>query len=262
MRDVFNIEPRPFISTRQKVVICWSPKAACSHATVWFFLQEDLLPAANYYHGWPHKFRAEVYYKSHAVQKRWTDYFDGDPAEWTLIKITRDPVKRMVASFRHVVRYPFFDEVVKQKVGVDVISDGLSFVDFENTLSGLDLEPGSGVDIHVAKQEHPVWHQPFGKRHTLNLDETDLNTGLNALAHVYGLKTINFDHFQKFDHLRNMHYAKDVAFDCARPETFRFKRKDWWMEFPKSVLQGSGYVRRAAERLYASDFPAVKGNVA
>lgn len=256
--NYLTVEPRAFLSTRRNVAISWSPKAGCSHVLVWFLLQENLLHAANQFHWGPHRFRARVYEQSQARAGRVRQLLSDGPEGWTLIKVTRDPLKRMIASFRHTVQYSLIDEIVAKRLGIDVKREGLSLRDYTTALSGLPLKFNGDVDMHVCKQEQPIWHQPFGKIITINMDECDLNAALNAAARETGLKEIDFDQVEKFKWLRREHYAEDVDFNQADVVDFRFKRGEWKGKFPKTSLQRAPEAAQFARILYNSDFDQVR----
>lgn len=225
---------------------------------VWFLLQENLLHAANQFHHWPHQFRIHVYEKSQARKARANQLLKKGPEKWTLIKVTRDPLKRMIASFRQVVEYPVIDDLVADRVGVDIERQGLSLRDYATALSGLSLTLDSGLDMHVCKQEQPIWQQSFGNIITINLDECDLNMALNAAARATGLDEIDFDGVEKFKWLRRQHYAEDVDFNQDGIVDFRFRRGHWLGKFPKTSLQSTPEAARFARLLYDSDFDQVR----
>lgn len=249
--------PPPLLSTRRKVAVSWSPKAGCSHVLVWFLVQENLLQKAEKFHYWPHEFRERVLEKSQARQDRVQQLLTEGPGDWTLIKVTRDPFKRMIASFRHVVRHPLIDEVVAKRLGIDIARDGLSLRDFVAALSGLPLEYGQGLNNHVCKQEQPIWHQHFKTIITINIDEIELNAALNAAARDTGLDAIDFGSIEKFAWLRSVHHAADVSLDRGDIVDFRFKRGAWPDRFPKTALLASPEAAGFARRLYHTDYSQV-----
>lgn len=244
-------------------MLSWSPKAACSHVVVWFFLKENLLHAANYYNPWPHVFRTDVYYRSHTYQRRWNTLCESQGKGFTLIRITRDPVKRFVACFRHAARYDFLHTLVRRKVGTDPARDGLSLVDYHKALRGEQLTAPSPVDIHACAQNHPVWNAKFDRVITHNLDETPLNEGLNTIEAELGLGQTRFQNFPKFEALRQSHYAKDVTYTGDIPlEEYRFYPKDT-DTFPKRQFETHPLVHEMTAELHVEDIGKVsKGDTA
>lgn len=164
----------------------------------------------------------------------------------------------MIASFRQSVEYPVIDDLVAERMGINVKQEGLSLRDYSTALTGLPLTLEGGLDMHVWKQEQPIWHQPFGKVITINLDECDLNVALNDAARVTDLEEIEFDRIEKFKWLRQEHYAEDVDFNQNDIVDFRFKRGHWQGKFPKTSLQRTPEAAQFARTLYDSDFDQVR----
>jgi hypothetical protein len=251
---LFQVEPQPIIISQYNTVLSWSPKSGCSHAILWAFLQEGLFYAANYYHGWPHNFRMDVYYRSVVFQAALGRFLASDGAGYTLLKVTRDPKKRLVSIFRHACRYDFLAEQVRDVLGFDITREGLSLADLDAVLGGMDLVTPSRVDPHVRAQRHPVWGVPFDRVITLNLDETPLNPGLNAVERSLGMPVTNFARYQKFDRLREVHYAREGDFAREEPvERYRF-RADETAAFPREALLRSPLLESMARRHYAVDY--------
>jgi len=220
---------------------------------VWFFLKENLLHAANYYHPWPHTFRNDVYYRTHTYQRRAHVLRETGGEGFTLIRVTRDPVKRFVSCFRHACRHDFLHQLVRRKVGTDPAQDGLSLADYHTALSGEQLTLPSVIDIHACAQALPVWDLAFDRVITHNLDETPLNEGLNLIEAELGLPVTRFERFPKFEALRQSHYARDAVYNGAEPlERFRFRAADT-DSFPKTQLEALPLLRRMAEELHAAD---------
>jgi hypothetical protein len=256
-RGLFQVEPQPIIISRFNTVLSWSPKSGCSHAILWAFLQEGLFYAANYYHGWPHNFRMNVYYRSVVFQAALDRFLASDGAGYTLLKVTRDPKKRLVSIFRHVCRYGFLADQVRRVLGFDMTAEGLSLADLDAVLGSMDLVTPSRADPHVRAQYHPVWSVPFDRVITLNLDETPLNAGLNAVEGSLGMPVTNFARYQKFDRLREAHYAREGEFAGEVPvERYRFRAEET-PAFPKQALLRSALLESMARRHYAVDYGLV-----
>lgn len=255
--NIFNIEPRPLIFSGKKVVVCWSPKSACSHIAVWFFLKEGLLRAANYYSDWPHDFRARVYYQTITYLTEAQALIASGGAGYTLVKITRDPAKRMVSIFRHAARHTFLREALDQSLRRDTATTGLSLADLRTFMTGQNLTVPSDANFHLCAQHHPVWDMGFDRTITLNMDETDLNGGLNLIEADLDLGITNFKAFPKFENLRRQHYAQDADFTGDGPvEAFRFAPSQTG-SFPKKALENAPYLKEMARDLHAIDYAGV-----
>lgn len=257
--DAFQVNPRALIFSKQRIVVSFSPKSACSHIVTWFFLKERLLAAANYYHPWPHNFRTNVYYDSAQFRRQRRALLSGGQEDWTLIKVTRDPVKRLVAILRHAARFPIANEIALRQ-GIDIERDGLSLRELGEVLKSVDLTRASQqVDTHLRAQFHPVWDMPFGRTITLNLDEVHLNNSLNDIERSLGLGVTNFSAHPKFDEIRESHYVNnDQDLDADQSlEDVKFRRKQVERRFPKTALQQLPYTSELAHQLYPNDFPQV-----
>lgn len=249
--------PRPLIFGQHNIVLSFSPKSACSHVIVWFFLKEGLLGAANYYDEWPHKFRTDVYHNTRIYKARMQRVLKSDGKGFTLVRVTRDPVKRFVSCYRHACRWNLVDTLVHGKVGIKPSEDGLSITDYHAALKNENLLRPSKIDVHSCAQRHPVWQVGFDRIITLNVDETHINPGLNAIEAELGLGLTQFDRHPKFDSLRQAHYATDVHYDGSVPlEQHRIHRKQT-SQFPKRQLESSEQVHRMAQQLHGVDFGLV-----
>jgi hypothetical protein len=253
----FNIESRPLLFSKKDVVVSWSPKSACSHVAVWFFLKQGLLPAVNYYHSWPHKFRAEVYYKSATYQRRVAAVEESNGGGFTLLKVTRDPTKRLVSIFRHVCRHTFMHDEIRRKLKLNAARDGLSLRDFQKLLKRENLLLPSKVNVHLCGQYHPVWDMNFDRTVTLNMDTNPLNPSLNEIEAELDIPPTHFDNVPKFNQLRESHYAKEQEFEGATDiESHKFKASET-TTFPKKALLASPLMQQMAKDFYPKDFGAV-----
>lgn len=256
--DILSIDPRPLVFSKRKIVISWSPKAGCSHVIVWFFIKEGLLQAVNHYHKWPHNYRTQVYYKTATYKRDAAKLYKSGGEGYTLIKITRDPAKRLVSIFRHLCRHRVLYNKLSEKLNLDARKDGVSLLDLQKYLDGENLTPPTKVNPHFCAQVHPIWNIPFDRIVTLNMDQTDLNSGLNSIEKEFGLKKTNFDSVQKFKQIRENHYGKDTIYKGAEPiEEHRFFPSELDTGFPKSQLSESSILQNMARDFYTSDFGRV-----
>lgn len=252
-----TLEPKPLLFSGHNVVLTWSPKSACSQALVWFFIQESLLKAANEHSTWPHNFRTGTYYGLPRYKQRLADLTKSGGKGYTLIRVTRDPVKRLVSCFRHAIRFPAIDKLVKKELRHDPKTNGLSLNDFHTALKGKELYCWNGYDMHVCLQQHPAWYYDFDRVITLNVDETNLFNGLNQIEKSLGMKKTKFDLFPKFRNLANGHHAQDIPYTGDIPiEEVRFSRGPI-KKFPKSALLATPMLPKVARDLHGPDFDQV-----
>gem|GEM_PF-5939258 len=255
--DIFSVKPRPLISSKKKLVVSWSQKSACSHVIVWHFLKEGLLPAVNYYHGWPHKFRTEVYYKTKVYQRELAALQESGGEGYTLLKITRDPAKRLVSMFRHACRYSFMHDEFAKTQKLDLKKNGLSFLDLRTYLATQNLYVPTAIDPHMCAQIQPLWGAKFDRTITLNMDQTSLNSGFNMVEEELGFNPTKFDQVPKFNMLRKGHYSKEGEFDKSAPiEEYRFKANET-DAFPKAQLTKSELLQATAREFYSRDYGIV-----
>jgi len=253
-----ELGPRPLIFSQHNIVLSFSPKSACSHVIVWFLLKEGLLGAANYYHEWPHAFRTDVYYHTRVYKARAQKLIKSEGQGFTLIRVTRDPAKRLVSCYRHACRWNLIDHLVRRKVGIKPAEDGMSMMDYYTALRGEDLMLPSKVDVHACAQTHPVWKVGFDRIITLNVDETHLNPGLHAIEAELGLGHTHFDRHPKFDALRETHYATDTPHTGPEPvEALRIRRKQTG-RFPKKQLEALPLVQQMTAELHGADLGHVQ----
>lgn len=251
--NILNFEPRPLFASTSPLVLTWSPKSACTHFVMWFFVHEKMFYAANYYNAWPHTFRSEVYYKAATYRKRQQTFTDVGGVGYTNLRVLRDPTKRFVSCFRHACRHKFLQSFIIDKLGFDPAVEGLSLIDYYNALKDENLRTPSLVNIHACGQWHPVWEVNFDRTITLNIDETPMNQGLNAIEADLGMPITNFDAIPKFNMIREQHYTRDQDYAGTEPlETVRFRMKDT-DPFPKKQFESMPLVRQMAEELYAAD---------
>ncbi len=243
----------PVFIPRANLVVSWSPRAGCSHAVLWAFLQEGLFEEANARNAWPHVYRTEVYNRSAVYRRMQRDLARRNGAGSTLLRITRYPANRLVSIFRHVCRYPILREPARKALGIDCVESGLSLTDLDAVLGGLRLAPPTRANPHVRTQWSPLWDLGFDRIITLNLDEVPLDASLNAVEADLGLPRTDFGAVPEFQRLRKVHYTRPRRFLGPHPiETTRFRREDT-QPFPKVALISSPLLKSMAVRHYQID---------
>lgn len=246
----------PIFIPSADTVVLWSTKSACSHVVLWAFLQNGHFGKATAYSRWPHDYRERIYRADRAFAEPLQRLLDSRGAGQTLVKVTRDPKKRLVSIFRHACRFPILYAEVHRTLGFDVREKGLSLVDLDRVLRRIRLTPPTDANPHVRVQASPVWEMGFDRVITLNIDEVPLDASLNAIERALGLAVTDFDALPAFAHLRETHYAREGAFTADRPiENYRF-RPDETAAFPKRQLTASALLENMARRLYHADYAA------
>lgn len=249
--------PKPPLLFRDaKIVVGWSPKSACTHIVAWFLGHQGLLKAAEYYHPWVHVFRSRVYYDSRAYQEAAQAVLAANGTGSTLLRVTREPARRMVSIFRHTVRSADLWPLIHWRIGVDVGREGLSLVEFDRFLGGESIGPHGTSDIHFLVQSHASWDMEWDRIVTLNIDTHDLDAGLREIDREFGLETgAKRNRLHRFANARR--YSKSARFEGNGPiETFRF-RPSKSHAFPGDDLLASPYVLEMAHRHYGADIGRV-----
>jgi hypothetical protein len=249
----FRTRPAPIAVAAERMVVAWSPKSACSHVALWTFLHEGLAAEAAAYHEWPHEYRMRVYYRTPRFRRFAHAVSDAGGRGYTLLKITRDPAKRLVSMFRHACRFDYMAPLLRQKLGLDLARDGLSLRDFAAALDGLPLVAPTDVDPHLCAQYHPVWDWGWDRVITLNIDQTGLDAGLNAVEAEFGMAPTDFGAHPAFAALHQTHYAQPARLELAGPiedHRFAFGRQ---RRFPSRQLLASPLVGALVRKAYAVD---------
>ena len=251
--EAFRTRPAPIAIADARMVVAWSPKSACSHVALWTFLHEGLAAEAAAYHAWPHEYRMHVYYKTGRFRRLAQDVAAGGGRGYTLLKVTRDPAKRLVSMFRHACRFPFMAEIFRRRLGIDIATAGISLRDFAAALEGLPLVAPTSTDPHICAQYHPVWDWGFDRVITLNIDQIELDPALNALESEFGLEPTDFAAHAAFGALRQTHYSLPARLDIAGPiEDHRFQLGKV-RRFPSRQILGSPLIGQLVRSCYAVD---------
>jgi hypothetical protein len=247
----------PVFIEKADTVVSWSPKSGCSHVVLWAFLHEGFFTQASGPKELPHRFRIHVYQKRPRFKARIRRLRREGGAGQTLVRVTRDPKKRLVSIFRHACRFPFLAPVVRTRLGFDPEVEGLSLADLDAVLGSLDLRSATAADPHVRGQWTPLWELDFDRVITLNMDEVPLNPSLNEVERSLGLPATPFTRMRAFKALREIHYARPRSFAKDVPiETYRFRREES-KRFPKEEILASPLLEEMARRHYGHDYAHV-----
>jgi hypothetical protein len=171
--------PRPLIDPRNRLLLIFSPKSACSNVVVWFFHHLGHAQAARDYHPFPHRYRLEVYYSSELYRTACKADFSG----YQVVRVVRDPLQRAVSAYRHLLSRP--NGRLARAAGMTHIArKGLSFSDYIKFLEGLDL---NNCDSHFAVQRHPI-EDLVQVTDLINVSREDLYARLAAIEDRVGLQ--------------------------------------------------------------------------
>jgi hypothetical protein len=170
--------PRPLVDPRNRLLVIFSPKSACSNVVVWFFHHLGHAQAARDYHPFPHRYRLDVYYRSELYRAA----CEGDLNGYRVVRVVRDPLQRAVSAYRHLLSRP--NAGLPRRVGMTHIArKGLSFSDYIKFLEGLDL---NNCDRHFAVQRHPI-EDVVRVTDLINVSREDLYARLGEIEDRIGL---------------------------------------------------------------------------
>ena len=172
-----------------------------------------------------------------------------DPRKLAWVRVIRDPYKRAVSIFRHVLRYSHNNNSFRQDLGLDLSQDSLSFDSFLSKLEDVDITAG---EVHFREQRHPLERSIHPTR-IINADKEPLLDAL--LDFATPTQDVRLDLDAEISRISSFHHARrglnhgDVS---KTPFKMPFISQDW-PEY-ESFLNDS--TRRKIERIYAADFSA------
>jgi hypothetical protein len=171
--------PQPLIDPRNKLLVIFSAKSACSNVLVWFLHHLGHAAVARDFHRSPHEYRTQVYYHSMLYRQACKDDF----RRYRVVRVIRDPYERAVSGFRHLLRHAHKPFGRQMKMG-HVAEQGLSFSGYLDFLERLDLR---NCDDHFAVQRHPI-EDAVVVNDVINISTDDLFARLNAIEAELGLE--------------------------------------------------------------------------
>ncbi len=235
----------PLLDPQGRFVVLFSPKSACSSVVIWFFHQLGLADEARAYGEWPHEYRLKRFYKRE-------DYLaaraSSRPEQVQVLKVVRDPLRRAVSSFRHALGLGYANAAIRQALGIDVETQGLSFRQF---IDFLETENLATCDPHHRRQWHPL-EAVRAPDQLINIDRGDLFAGLNAFEARLGLPATDFTQLHWLHELQatRVPEAMDGQIDAlySLPLTVEQARQGPW---PDQLLAADA--RQRLEHLYGRD---------
>lgn len=240
----YHATPRPLIYPKEKIMLIFSAKSACSSSVIWLFHRMGLAAEARAFSEWPHDYRVNSFYRRR-------DVIDGARfvplQEYRIVKVMRDPIDRVLSSYRHALSYGYPRDLIQDKLGIDMVEQGLSLKEFIDFLETEDL---SSCDIHHRKQFHPLeLIQPPVK--IINISKEDLFSGLNEFESLCGLNRTDFSSLEwlhRLQHERTPIFSEDAGDLYLRRFTVAEAKNGPW---PKRLMCDLAYERIV--KLYASD---------
>ena len=142
-----RIPATSIVDNKAKILMEFSPKAACTSAIVMFLNQTGYRYGIEYT-GWPHTFR-DQYYNPRCGRANACMYYDEN---WFRFKVVRNPWDRVVSSYIHIMTY----KELREKFIPFKERNHLSFQKFIFLLEKMpskDLQGFAGA--HAGYQSHP-----------------------------------------------------------------------------------------------------------
>lgn len=150
-----QITSTSLVDNARKILMEFSPKAACTSAIVMFTSHMGFRYGIEYT-GWPHSFR-DNYFSEKCGRATACMY---ESKDWFRFKVVRNPFDRAVSSYIHIMRYPVLrDRVIPRKDRAT-----LSFSKFINLLEKVPLKDMQGyAGAHGGYQSQPYERFYYGR---------------------------------------------------------------------------------------------------
>ena len=209
-------KPQPLYSKKHNLALFFSAKAGCTWAVKWFFFQTDFLDNALFYHPWIHEFRIKVFYQSSEYEKNITSI---TYPETRVIKVVRNPYKRVVSSYIHAAKCGYENEKIADFLGRTIDQEeSFSFREFISYLGNINLK---ACNIHHRLQLHPAEEKGLVAPDRIIHLENSLEQ-IREVEEEYDLRSSNFEELRQSSHhtLRseNTEFCGDKRF-CFYPQT-------------------------------------------
>ena len=249
-----TVRPLPF--TRADLVLSWSAKSGSMAVLWWYLAVENRLRAARAVAAGPHAYVSSHLYWSWRIARRLP--VGEELSSWTLMRVMRNPLRRLVSGFRHAVRTGYADRDLTRLRGREIrAAEGLSIVEYLELLAAVDV---SDCNAHHRLQRNPVDDLDFGRVVTIDIDSEDLDAALRRVSAEFGLPSIPLDSLPMMEHLAWHHHAPpdDASRIGDRSDEellhHRFTVHDTRHHWPGRRLAALPEVQEAARRLYAPDW--------
>ena len=167
---------RNMFSKEHRLIIGFTPKAACTVGAKMFFNHIGRLDEALAFDPWIHKYREE-YQKTHVVNPRW-HWND----RYLKIKLVRNPYTRVISGYTHAMIHPYMDEQLTAFFGIKDRRE-LSFSRF---LEFLEVRINGPINPHNGMQvlRDELLRYPYD--HIVKIEE--LEAGLAEIRARHGIE--------------------------------------------------------------------------
>lgn len=244
---LIKMSPRPLINPDARMIVIFSPKAACSNVAIWFFHHLGQGEKARKHDLWPHYYRSEVYYNSELYR----DAVASDLTGYRIVRVIRDPYDRAVSSYRHGLRTRLATRVIAPVMKeLDLDKNGLSFDEFLTFLERSDLQ---SCNPHFRYQRHPI-EDVLPVDHLVNISTHNMFAHLAEVASALSLPPASPRMQEWVNEMRIHDRPSAVLPDAPNLAANRFSRRQaaegpW----PKSSSFLTPQSRDRLKKLYAVD---------
>ena len=132
LADLLYERPQPLIDPVHHYGVLRSAKGASKAIMLWYLARLEMLKPAT---GRGRAHRLHVLKKTDLQRQA----RNCDPMKLRWLRIIRDPYNRTVSSYRHALGRGYEDEKIQDIVGISVAERGLSFNEFLDYLSSIDI---------------------------------------------------------------------------------------------------------------------------
>ena len=246
-------DPRPLVLTRADAVVSWSAKSASAQLVAWYLIVEGLSDEAFADHYWPHQYRERTLYLKPDFRDALARLRRSRGRGWSLIRVMRSPLNRLVSSYRHALLFGYADKEMSRVLGRKISSSkGFSIATFLEFLEKIDIWT---CDLHYRAQVNRIDALPFDNVFIINVNQTDLFEELNKVESRLGLRRTEFDKIRYFADIGKKHHSRQsTGDDFDNLFTRIFSHSDAEKEWPGKQLRAVPEVQSAVAKIYAEDY--------
>lgn len=225
----------------------------------WYLVAEGQDDKAFAYHHWPHHYRERVLYLSPEFRDALTRLRSSKGRGWSLIRVMRSPLNRLVSSYRHALLFGYADREMSRVLGRKIVSrEGFSITTFLDFLQRIDIQT---CDPHYRAQVNPIDALNFEKKFVINADQVNLFEALNQVESHLGLGRTKFDNIPYFAEIGKIHHSRhSEREDLDQLFTRVFSADDAQKDWPGLQLRAVPEVKAEVEKIYAADYAFLKVN--
>ena len=251
-------DPRPLVLTKADAVVSWSAKSASAQVVAWYLIVEGVKEEAFSYHYWPHQYRERILYLKPDFRKALARLRRSGGRGWSLIRIMRSPLNRLVSSYRHALLFGYADKEMSRVLGRKISSsEGYSIATFLEFLAKIDIRT---CDLHYRAQVNRIDNLKFENYFIININQADLFHELNKIESKLGLHRTEFEKLSYFADIGKIHHSRQSAGnDFDQLFTRVFTSSDAEKEWPGRQLRAVPEVQQAVAKIYADDYNFLNG---